>query len=60
MKYRDVVKLIEQDGWVWKRTNGSHRIFKHPTKPGSVIVAYHGSKDIPDGTVKSIMKQAGI
>jgi predicted RNA binding protein YcfA (HicA-like mRNA interferase family) len=60
MTYREVARLIEKDGWVWKRTSGSHRIFKHPTKPGSVIVAYHGSKDIPDGTVKSIMKQAGI
>ena len=60
MKYREVIRLIEQEGWMWKRTNGSHRIYKHPEKPGSVVVAYHGGKDIPEGTLKSIMKQAGL
>ncbi len=60
MKYRDIVKRIEQDGWYWKRTSGSHHIYKHPTKPGNVIVAYHGGKDIPEGTVKSILRQAGL
>jgi predicted RNA binding protein YcfA (HicA-like mRNA interferase family) len=60
MKHRDVVKLIEQDGWFWKRTNGSHQIYKHPTKPGIVVVAYHGGKDVPEGTLKSILRQAGL
>lgn len=60
MKHRDIIKLIEQDGWYWKRTSGSHRIYKHPTKPGSVVVAYHGAKDVPEGTLKSILKQAGL
>ena len=53
MKYRDIIRLIEQDGWYWKRTSGSHEIYKHPNKPGTVVVAYHGAKDIPEGTVKS-------
>ena len=60
MKHRDIVKLIEQDGWYWKRTNGSHSIYKHPTKPGIVVIAYHGSKDVPEGTVKSILRQASL
>jgi len=60
VKHRDIVKLIEQDGWYWQRTKGSHRIYKHPTKPGSVVVAYHGTKDVPEGTVKSILRQAGL
>jgi predicted RNA binding protein YcfA (HicA-like mRNA interferase family) len=60
VKYREVVKLIEQDGWYWKRTSGSHHIYKHATKPGTVVVAYHGAKDIPESTVKSILKQAGL
>ena len=38
MKYRDMIRLIEADGWVLARTNGSHRIYKHPTKPGIVPV----------------------
>jgi predicted RNA binding protein YcfA (HicA-like mRNA interferase family) len=60
MKFRDIVKLIEQDGWYWKRTSGSHCIYKHPEKPGTVVIAYHGAKDVPDGTLKSILKQAGL
>ena len=60
MKYRDLIKLVEQDGWDWKRTTGSHRIYKHPIKPGIVVVAYHGTKDVPEGTLKSILKQAGL
>jgi predicted RNA binding protein YcfA (HicA-like mRNA interferase family) len=60
MKYREIVRMIERDGWIWKRSNGSHQIFRHPTKSGIVVVAYHGAKDIPEGTVKSILRQAGL
>jgi predicted RNA binding protein YcfA (HicA-like mRNA interferase family) len=60
LKYREITSLIEQDGWYWKRTSGSHRIYKHPTKPVTVVIAHHGAKDIPEGTLKSILKQAGL
>jgi predicted RNA binding protein YcfA (HicA-like mRNA interferase family) len=60
LKYRDLIKHIEQDGWYWKRSSGSHNIYKHPTRPGTVVVAYHGAKDLPEGTVKSILRQAGL
>jgi len=60
VKHRDIIKIIENDGWYLKRTNGSHNIYKHPIKRGIVVVAYHGTKDIPEGTVKSILKQAGL
>jgi predicted RNA binding protein YcfA (HicA-like mRNA interferase family) len=52
--------MIELDGWYWKRSSGSHQIYRHSTKPGIVVVAYHGTKEIPEGTVKSILKQAGL
>jgi predicted RNA binding protein YcfA (HicA-like mRNA interferase family) len=60
LKYREIIKLIEKDGWYLKRTSGSHHIYKHPAKPGTVVVAYHGAKDLPEGTLKSILKQAGL
>jgi len=60
MKYRDIIKRIEQDGWYLKRISGSHHIYKHPAKPGIVVIAYHGTKDVPEGTVKSILRQAGL
>jgi predicted RNA binding protein YcfA (HicA-like mRNA interferase family) len=44
-----------------KGGKGSHRKFKHPTKPGHVTVAFHSSNaDIPPGTLKHILKSAGL
>jgi predicted RNA binding protein YcfA (HicA-like mRNA interferase family) len=62
MKYRELVRIIERDGWVLKRTTGSHMQFRHATKPGTVTISAGGkmSKDVPPGTLNSIRKQAGI
>ena len=60
MKVRDVIKLIQDDGWSLVRTRGSHRHFKHPRKPGLVSVAGHPNVDVPRGTFNSILKQAGL
>ncbi|HLT46017.1 MAG TPA: type II toxin-antitoxin system HicA family toxin [Rubricoccaceae bacterium] len=60
MKVRDVIKLIEQDGWRHVKTKGSHRQFKHPNKPGKVTVAGKPGLDLPPGTLDSILKQAGL
>ena len=60
MKVRDAIKLIEEGGWFLVRTRGSHRHFKHPTKPGLVTIAGNPGVDIPKGTLNSILKQAGL
>jgi predicted RNA binding protein YcfA (HicA-like mRNA interferase family) len=60
MKVRDVIKLVENNGWRLVRTKGSHRQFRHPSEPGTVTVAGHPSLDIPPGTLNSILKQAGL
>ena len=60
MKVREAIKLIEADGWFLVRTRGSHRHFKHPTKPGLVTIAGQPGVDIPKGTLNSILKQAGL
>jgi predicted RNA binding protein YcfA (HicA-like mRNA interferase family) len=60
MKVREVLKLLRADGWVYLKTRGSHRQFKHPTKPGKVTVAGKPSVDIPPGTLNNILKQAGL
>lgn len=39
---------------------GSHRNFRHPTKPGKVTVPFHGNRDLPIGTIRSIERQAGL
>ena len=60
MKVRQVIKLLEEDGWYLARTRGSHRHFKHPTKQGFVTVAGKMSIDVPIGTLKSIWRQAPL
>lgn len=60
MKVRDVLRLIEQDGWRLARTRGSHRQFKHETKPGLVTVAGKPGDDLAPGTLASIYKQAQL
>jgi predicted RNA binding protein YcfA (HicA-like mRNA interferase family) len=60
MKYRDIIKQIEQDGWYYLRTKGSHAQYMHPTKPGLVTIVAKPGKDAPIGTWKSILKQAGL
>src|SRR5512147_315115 len=54
MKVRDVIKLVENDGWRLARTKGSHRQFHHPTKLGTVTVAGHPSAEMPIGTLNNI------
>jgi len=60
MKIRDVIKLIENDGWYLVATKGSHRQFKHPTKPGRVTIAGHPNDDLALGTLNSVLKQAQL
>ncbi|MDP6359988.1 MAG: type II toxin-antitoxin system HicA family toxin [Planctomycetota bacterium] len=60
MKVREVLEILKDDGWYIDRTKGSHRQLKHPTKGGTVTVAGKPSVDIPPGTLKSILKQAGL
>lgn len=60
MKVRDLATLIEADGWVLARTKGSHRQFRHPSKPGTVTIAGKPGTDVPAGTLNSVLKQAGL
>jgi predicted RNA binding protein YcfA (HicA-like mRNA interferase family) len=61
MKYSELVKKIETDGWKLARQKGSHRTYKHLEKVGLVTIAYHRMSDeVPRGTLNSILKQAGL
>jgi predicted RNA binding protein YcfA (HicA-like mRNA interferase family) len=56
---KDIIKIIENDGWVLIKCRGDHHYFKHPTKPGKVTVP-HPVKDLKKYVVDSILKQAGL
>ena len=62
MKYRDLLRKIEADGWFVERTSGSHIQYRHATKPGTITVPGGGklARDVPPGTLSSVLKQAGL
>ena len=57
---RQVIEMLEKDGWSYSYTNGDHHQFKHPTKPGKVTVKGKPSDDVSGFLLISIMKQAGL
>ncbi|HHQ5844276.1 TPA: type II toxin-antitoxin system HicA family toxin [Enterobacter asburiae] len=59
MSSDDLIRRIQLEGWNKVAQKGSHVQFKHPTKKGRVTIP-HPEKDLPKGTVKSILKQAGL
>jgi predicted RNA binding protein YcfA (HicA-like mRNA interferase family) len=60
MKVRDIIKKVEEDGWVLVRMRGSHRVYKHPQKSGHVTIPGHPSDEVRPGTLDNIYKQAQI
>ena len=60
MKVREVIRLLEEEGWRLVVTEGSHRQFKHPEKSGRVTVSGHPGDDMPKGTLASVLRQAGL
>jgi predicted RNA binding protein YcfA (HicA-like mRNA interferase family) len=60
MNAKNLIKMLEKDGWHQVRQTGSHRIFKHPVKKATIPIPDHGKKDIKIGTLKAILKQAEI
>ena len=61
MKVKEIIRLLESDGWFKVRQKGSHQQFKHQTKKGVVTVPKHKmSEDLTKGLENSILKQAGL
>ena len=60
MKAKELIKLIEKDGWSFERQTGSDKIFKHRTKKGIVVIPEHGNEDVKIDSLNSILKQAGL
>ncbi len=61
MKFKELIYLIEKDGWFIARQKGSHRQYKHHSKSGLVTIAvHHLSDEVALGTLNSILKQANL
>jgi predicted RNA binding protein YcfA (HicA-like mRNA interferase family) len=59
MKFSELYKILENNGWYIKRTK-KHYIYAHPLKKEEIIVGKHKSSEIPSGTLNGILKQAGL
>ena len=60
MKVKELVDRLKLDGWILVRLRGSHRQYRRPVKPGKVTVSGKSSANVPIGTLKSALKQAGL
>jgi len=60
IKVRELIKILERDGWFIVNQVGSHRQYKHPIKKGRVTVAGHLGDDVSIGTMNNILRQAGL
>ena len=60
MKVREVIRLLEKQGWVEMRSRGSHRHFKHPNQAFVITVPGNDGKELAPGTLNAILKKAGL
>jgi len=60
MNARQVIALLRREGWQEKSQRGSHYHVEHPIKKGKITIPRHGKREIPPGTLNSILKQAGL
>jgi predicted RNA binding protein YcfA (HicA-like mRNA interferase family) len=59
MKFSELYKILEKDGWKLERTK-KHHVYAHPVKKGKIPVGKHGSQEVATGTLNSILKLAGL
>lgn len=57
---KKLCKILERQGWVLKRVKGSHHIYAKQGEQSILSVPVHGSRDIPLGTLRGLMKDAGL
>jgi predicted RNA binding protein YcfA (HicA-like mRNA interferase family) len=55
-----MIKIVEEDGWVQVRQRGSHRQYKHGSKPGLVTIAGAAGADLPIALERKSLRQAGL
>jgi predicted RNA binding protein YcfA (HicA-like mRNA interferase family) len=53
-------KVLESQGWILLRINGSHHIYARPDRTVILPVPVHGNVDLPTGTQRALMRQAGL
>jgi len=57
---QQIIRVLERHGWQLDHTRGSHRYYRHPTRPGMVSVPCHKGTSLKPKTLSSILDGAGI
>ena len=57
---KKLCKIIEENGWVLSRINGSHHVYTKENEEARIVIPVHGNKEIKTGLLKSILKTAGL
>lgn len=60
MKFSELVRLLEKNGFALFREKGSVRYYSKPGIDKLIRIDYHGSKEVPTGTCKAVLKAAGL
>ena len=60
MKFSELVRLLEQDGFRLIKEKGSIRYYAKAGHPHLIRVDFHGAKEVPTGTCHAILKAAGL
>lgn len=60
IKVHELLRILREDGWYLVRQKGSHRLFHHPTKTGTVTITVKASVELPPVTLQSVLKQAQL
>jgi predicted RNA binding protein YcfA (HicA-like mRNA interferase family) len=60
LRAREIIKILEQHGFVQVSQRGSHQKWRHPGTGRQVIAPYHKGKQLPLGTLKSIIEGSGF
>lgn len=60
MKVKEVISLLEANGWKFIRMKGDHRIFFRDGARRPIVVPGSNSKDVKVGTLESILREAGL
>lgn len=57
---KKLCKIVEKLGWKLKRVTGSHHIYTKEDQEVILVIPVHGNRDLPSGTLKRILKDAGL
>ena len=60
MRFSELVRLLERNGFALLRKKGSIRYYSKPSHDKIIRVDYHGSKEVPTGMSRAILKAAGL